>query len=329
MTSSAQKLGGRERSGAPARRADSGPGPRREHGTKRRRRFRFDRHGLPWLMLTPLVAVIVGVVGYPIVRTVWYSLHKGRYLRMGAWVGLDNYRQIFSDHYFVAALVRTTVFAVVCVALTMVLSLAIAVVIDEAPRVARVLTVIVLLPWAMPRVASGIIWKWMFNDQYGVVNWLLSSLGLHGFRGFAWFNSGFTALVAITAAVVWHSVPFIALSMIAGLRSTRTEVLEAARVDGASALQCLLRVRLPMIRPLLLILGIMSTIFAYQSFDHFLVMTTPPGGPSHSTEVLSLLTWLQAFSSLDAGTAAAMAIVTFVLLAIIASVYIRLQREDD
>jgi ABC-type sugar transport system permease subunit len=325
MTSSAQELGGREHAGAPARRAS--PPPRR--GRTRRRRLRFDRHGLPWLLLTPLAAVIIGVVGYPIVRTVWFSLHSGRYLKLGAWVGLDNFKALFSDEYFVAALLRTTVFAAVCVAATMLVSLGIALVLDAAPRAAKVITVIVLLPWAMPRVASGIIWKWMFNDQYGVVNWALTSVGLKGFHGFAWFNSGFTSLVAITAAVVWHSVPFIAISMIAGLRSTRTEVLEAAKVDGATFMQSLIHVRLPMIRPLLFVLGIMSTIFAYQSFDHFLVMTSPPGGPSHSTEVLSLLTWLQAFAVLDAGQAAAMAIVTFVLLAIITAVYIRFNREEE
>jgi ABC-type sugar transport system permease subunit len=317
MTITAPKPGGRARAGAPARRAGW------------RRRFRFDRHVLPVLLLVPLLAVVGGVVGYPIVRTVWLSFHEGEYLRTGPWIGLGNYQALFADHYFLAALLRTTVFAVVCVAATMLVSLVIALVLDSGPWAAKIVTVVVLLPWAMPRVASGIIWKWIFNDQYGIVNWALVHLGLRRFDGYAWFNSGFTSLVAITVAVVWHSVPFIAISMLAGLRATRGEVLEAARVDGASFLQCLLRIRLPMMKPLLSILGIMSTIFAYQSFDHFLVMTTPPGGPSHSTEVLSLLTWLQAFATLDQGAATAMAVVTFVLLAVIIAGYVRLTREEE
>ncbi|GAA0995352.1 sugar ABC transporter permease [Acrocarpospora macrocephala] len=293
-----------------------------------RRSLRLDRFGLPSLLLAPLLAVVVGVVGYPIVRTIWLSFHEGEYLISGPFNGLDNYTALFADPYFVAALIRTTLFAVVCVCCTLLISLAVALVLDVGSWLTRIVTVIVLLPWAMPRVASGIVWKWIFNDQYGIANWLLVSLGFDQFQGYAWFNSGFSSLVAITIAVVWHSVPFIAISMLAGLRATRGEVLEAARVDGANFMQLLLRIRLPMMKPLLTILGVMSTIFAYQSFDHFLVMTTPPGGPSHSTEVLSLLTWLQAFTVLDQGAAAAMAVVTFVLLAGITAVYVRLSKED-
>lgn len=325
MTSTVPKSGGRVRLGAPARPG----GTDRPHRPRSKRRARlFDRVALPFLLLLPLLAIVVGIVGYPIVRTVYISLFEGDLLRVGDFVGLGNYTDLFADHYFLAALLRTTVFAIVCVGGTMLVSLAIALVLDAGPWGARVATIIVLLPWAMPRVASGIVWKWIFNDQYGIANWLLVNLGFSHFDGYAWFNSGFSSLVAITIAVVWHSVPFIAISMLAGLRSTRGEVLEAARVDGASFMQCLLRVRLPMMKPLLVILGVMSTIFAYQSFDHFLVMTTPPGGPSHSTEVLSLLTWLQAFTELDQGAAGAMAVVTFVLLAAITAVYVRVTKEE-
>jgi ABC-type sugar transport system permease subunit len=134
--------------------------------------------------------------------------------------------------------------------------------------------------------------------------------------------------LAITVAVVWHSVPFVAVSLLAGLRATHGEIVEAARVDGANAWQVLLHVRLPLIRQLLVVMTIISTIWAYQSFDHFLVMTTPPGGPDHSTEVLSLLTWLKAFAQLDQGSATAMAVVLFLLLSAVTVIYVRLNRED-
>ncbi|MER7277946.1 sugar ABC transporter permease [Dactylosporangium sp. NPDC000244] len=289
----------------------------------------FERRFLPWGFLTPLLAVIAGAVGYPVVRTIWLSFHDGEYLQSGPFVGLRNYRDIFADPNYTAALLRTTLFAVAVVATTILLSLAIALVLDAAPRAARVLSVIVLLPWAMPRVASGIVWKWMFDDQYGVVNWLLVHwFGLDSFDGYSWFSTGTPAMVAITVAVVWHSVPFVAVSLFAGLRGTHGEVVEAARVDGASAWQILRRIRLPMIRPLLVVMTTISTIWAYQSFDHFLVMTTPPGGPDHSTEVLSLLTWLEAFAQLDQGSAAAMAVVLFLMLAAVSVLYVRLNRED-
>lgn len=312
------------------RRAASSAAPR----TLRERRFQrgkqgFEKRFLPWAFLAPLLAVIVGVVGYPVARTIWLSFFDGEYLQSGPFVGLKNYRDIFADPYYTAALLRTTLFAAAVVATTILLSLAIALVLDAAPRAAKVLSVIVLLPWAMPRVASGIVWKWMFDDQYGVVNWLLVNwFGLDSFNGYSWFSTGTPAMVAITVAVVWHSVPFVAVSLFAGLRGTHGEVVEAARVDGASAWQILRRIRLPMIRPLLVVMTTISTIWAYQSFDHFLVMTTPPGGPDHSTEVLSLMTWLEAFAQLDQGSAAAMAVVLFLMLAAVSVLYVRLNRED-
>ncbi|MEV4134108.1 sugar ABC transporter permease [Dactylosporangium sp. NPDC049742] len=289
----------------------------------------FEKRFLPWAFLAPLLAVIVGVVGYPVARTIWLSFFDGEYLQSGPFVGLQNYRDIFADPNYTAALLRTTLFAAAVVVTTILLSLAIALVLDSAPRAARVLSVIVLLPWAMPRVASGIVWKWLFDDQYGVVNWLLVNwFGLDSFKGYSWFSTGTPAMVAITVAVVWHSVPFVAVSLFAGLRGTHGEVVEAARVDGASAWQILRRIRLPMIRPLLVVMTTISTIWAYQSFDHFLVMTTPAGGPDHSTEVLSLLTWLEAFAQLDQGSAAAMAVVLFLMLAAVSVLYVRLNRED-
>lgn len=302
--------------------------PRRRRGLVRER-YLLEKRLLPWAFLAPLILVIGGVVGFPVVRTIWLSFHEGEYLRPGPFIGLQNYRDIFADPYYTAALARTTLFAVAVVVTTILLSLAIALVLDSAPRMAKVLSVIVLLPWAMPRVASGIVWKWMFDDQYGVVNWLLAhGLGLESFEGFSWFRTGTPAMIAITVAVVWHSVPFVAVSLFAGLRGTHGEVVEAARVDGANGWQVLRHIRLPMIRPLLVVMTIISTIWAYQSFDHFLVMTTPPGGPNHSTEVLSLLTWLEAFAQLDQGTASAMAVVLFLMLSAITVLYVRLNRED-
>jgi len=306
----------------------------RASGAPRRHRILGDRYTLekrflPWAFLAPLILVILGAVGYPVGRTIWLSFHEGEFFRTGSFVGLQNYREIFGDPYYTAALARTTLFASAVVVATILISLAVALVLDSAPRMARVLSVIVLLPWAMPRVASGIVWKWMFDDQYGVVNWALADgLGLQTFDGYSWFRTGTPAMVAITVAVVWHSVPFVAVSLFAGLRSTHGEVVEAARVDGANGWQVLRHIRLPMIRPLIVVMTIISTIWAYQSFDHFLVMTTPPGGPNHSTEVLSLLTWLDAFAGLNMGTASAMAVVLFLMLSAVTVIYVRLNREE-
>jgi N,N'-diacetylchitobiose transport system permease protein len=288
---------------------------------------RFDSTALPWLLLLPALLVILGLVAYPIISTVWLSFHAGTGLGTGPFVGLDHYRSLADDPLFRAALLRTIYFSVFNVAATMLLGLLVALVLDALGGRGRLLGVIVLLPWAMPRVASGIVWKWMFDAQYGTVNWALNAVGLHQFSGYAWFNSGFTSLVVISGAWIWQSVPFIAIALLAGLRSNPQEIIEAARVDGAGYWRQVLRVRLPMLRSLLTVLLVMSTIWAFQAFDYFFVMTVPPGGPDHGTEVLSLLTWLNAFPLLQQGRAAAIAVVTFLILAVATLIYVRSFRE--
>jgi N,N'-diacetylchitobiose transport system permease protein len=288
---------------------------------------RFDSTALPWLLLLPALLVILGLVAYPIISTVWLSFHAGTGLGTGPFVGLDHYRSLADDPLFRAALLRTIYFSVFNVAATMLLGLLVALVLDALGGRGRLLGVIVLLPWAMPRVASGIVWKWMFDAQYGTVNWALNAVGLHQFSGYAWFNSGFTSLVVISGAWIWQSVPFIAIALLAGLRSNPQEIIEAAQVDGAGYWRQVLRIRLPMLRSLLTVLLVMSTIWAFQAFDYFFVMTVPPGGPDHSTEVLSLLTWLNAFPLLQQGRAAAIAVVTFLILAVATLIYVRSFRE--
>jgi N,N'-diacetylchitobiose transport system permease protein len=289
---------------------------------------RFDARVLPWLLLAPALLVMVGLIGYPIIRTVWLSLHSGTDLTTGSFVGLSQYGNLFADPEFRAALLRTVLFSAVNVTLTMVVALAVALILDMRGTRGKVLGVVVMLPWAMPRIASGIVWKWMFDAQYGTVNWVLTSIGLHHFDGYAWFNTGLRSLVVISAAWIWQSVPFVAIALLAGLRSNPVEVMEAATVDGAGYWQVVFRIRLPMLRPLITVLLVMSTIWAFQAFDYFFVMTVPPGGPNHGTEVLSLLTWLDAFSLLLQGKAAAIAVVMFVILTCVTLIYVKVLRED-
>ena len=281
----------------------------------------------PWLFLLPALLVILGLVAYPIIETIWLSFHSGTNLTTGSFVGLAQYRSLIDDPDFRAALLRTVYFSLFNVAATLVVGLGVALVLDALKSRGRLLAVIVLLPWAMPRVASGIVWKWLFDAQYGTVNWLLNGVGLHQFAGFAWFNSGFSSLVVISCAWIWQSVPFIAIALLAGLRSNPPEIIEAARVDGAPYWRLVFRVRLPMLKSLLVVLFVMSTIWSFQAFDYFFVMTVPPGGPDHATEVLSLLTWLNAFSLLQQGRAAAIAVVTFLILAIATLGYFRVSKE--
>jgi len=291
-------------------------------------RRRWQLKVIPWLLMAPTMVSIALVIGYPFVRTFWLSLHEGRGLRTGAWVGLDNYIEMVTDGLTQAAFVRTVALTAVTVIGSMVAALLIALVLNSGLPGMKLLTILVVLPWAMPRVSAAILWKWAFDSQYGVVNWLLSAFGLDMFDGYGWFNSGTSALVVVAVAIIWAKIPFLAIAMLAALKSVPGDIVEAARLDGASAFTVLLRIKLPVMRPVMVVLFVLATIQAFQAFDHIYVMTVPPGGPNHSTEILSLLTYLEAFAFLDAGMGSALAMLTFAVLAVVTALYVRLQREE-
>jgi ABC-type sugar transport system permease subunit len=291
----------------------------------------FDNRALPWLLLAPALLLIFGLIGYPVVRTFFLSFHDAGLASLVSgemdFVGLDNYRQIATDSHLRRVFLVTVVFGLSCVAATMVLGIAVALLLNRPFKGRAVLAVLVLLPWAMPRVAAATVWQWLFHDQYGVANWVLVQLGFERFDGYAWFISPLPAFFAIGVVVVWGAFPFVAISVLAGLQSVPDDVLDAARIDGAGPWQRLRLVILPMLKPLLLVLIVISTIWDFKVFDQIYVMTQ--GGPARSTEVLAIATWREAFTQLDFGLGSALAMAMFVILSVITVVYIRMIREDE
>ena len=289
----------------------------------------FEAQVLPWLLLAPALAVVLGLVLYPVGRTVWLSFRQAGlpYLATGhsRAAGLDNYRTLLHDPHLRQVLVTTIAFGLACVAATMAAGLGVALLLNQRFRGRGLLAVLVLLPWAVPRVAAGVVWRWMFDDQYGLVNWGLSHLS-PGFVGFSWFNDRLPAFVAVGIVVVWQSFPFVALSLLAGLQSIPPEVREAARMDGAGPWQQLRHVTLPMLRPLLLTLVVISTIWNFKIFDQVYVMTG--GGPFRSTEVATVTVWREAFARLHLGTASAMAVALFAILVAMTALYSRVARPS-
>lgn len=294
-------------------------------------RKRFDSQVLPALFLAPAALFIFGLTIWPVLQAARLSFTGAdlRSLMTGEheFVGLDNYVHILSDPHLRRVFVTTAVFGLACVLGTMVLGIAVALLLNQSFRGRTLLGVLVLLPWAVPAVAAAIVWQWMFHDQYGIVNYALASAGMEMFAGFPWFNSRYTAFTAIGIVIVWQGFPFVALCMLAGLKSISSEVMEAARIDGASPWQTLRLIILPMLKPLILILIVISTIWNFKVFDQIFVMTG--GGPARSTEVLAITTWREAFTQHDFGLAAALAMAMFVILAIITAAYLRLIRDDE
>lgn len=295
-------------------------------GQKLRKALR--QRSLPYLLLTPALICLLMLTIFPLLRTFWLSFHKMNLLFLGRapeYVGLANYTRLFKDEFFWFVVGNTAVFTMICVALTMVVGFAVGSLLNRPFKGRAILGVAVLLPWVMPKVAASIVWKWIFDDQYGVMNHLLSLAGLN-FKGFSWFTSAPVAFSVIILLVVWQSFPFIALSIVAGLQSIDPSLHEAAQVDGASGWQRLRYITLPLIRNLLVILTILSTVWDFKIFDQIFVMTE--GGPAQSTFVMGIHAWMTAFGEMQMGQASAIAMVMFVILAAVTGVYLLVTREE-
>ncbi len=217
-----------------------------------RRRLRVRRRtagGLPYALVLPATAVLALALGYPLVRQVVLSLHEygldQQFGKPAPWVGLDNYAKLVGDAYLWKVLLRTVVFCLVNAALTMALGLGVALLMRLMSKPVRLLVQGgLLLAWSMPVLASLTVWQWLFDTQYGVVNWTLSRLG-GDYEGHSWLLDPLSFYFVATVIVVWMSVPFVAFTAYAALTQVSEDLTEAAELDGAGAVQRLRHVVLP------------------------------------------------------------------------------------
>jgi len=281
---------------------------------------------LPVLMLLPAMVIIVALVGYPLVRTVYLSFTDtdlGNLIYGGSdWVGLQNFKEVFTDEHLRASLVNTVLFGTACVIGTMVFGFAVALLLNERLKGNFVFSIAVLLPWAVPAIAAAAIWKWLFDPSYGFVNWALVHLGFDSFQDYAWFASRFSAYVAIFITVCWQSFPFIALSLLAGLQTLPKETLQAAAVDGAGSWQRFRLVTLPLLRPIIAVLVVFSTIWDFKIFDQIYVMAA--GVPDRGADTAAVAAYREGFALSHYGLGSAVAVVLFLILLAFSILYVRL-----
>ena len=280
----------------------------------------------PWLVL-PSLALIFGIVIYPLGYSLWISVHQMNLTSPGAtpYVGLENYASWLTSEPFWRSVGVTASFSIVSVILTIVLGLLVALVLNQAFVGRRVVRALMLIPWAIPSVVTGVIWLWIYNGNYGALNGLLYQLGL--VRGYqSWLGDPTSALYAVVATKVWKELPFVALLLLATLQTIPAEVLEAARVDGAGLLGTFFRITLPLLRPGLLVVAILETMWAFRVFDIVYVLTS--GGPADATMVVAYLTYLETFKFLRFGSGAALAYIVTLFIVLFSFAYVRLLRSE-
>ncbi|NEO41459.1 MAG: sugar ABC transporter permease [Moorea sp. SIOASIH] len=266
-----------------------------------------------WLLVTPALLLLLLVYGYPILRSFWLSLftkNLGTQLQP-VFSGLNNYGRMMGDGRFWHSLWNTAIFTSVSVALELVLGIAIALILNQTFKGRGIVRTIAILPWALPTALIGLVWAWMFNDQFGVWNDILLRLGIIQ-DGINWLGYPTTAMMAVIAADVWKTTPFISILLLAGLQSIPQDLYEAHALDGATPWQSFKQITLPLLTPQILISLLFRFAQAFGVFDLIKVMTG--GGPGGATEVVSLYIYTTVMDYLDFGYGAALVVVTFLIL---------------
>ncbi|MFI8825764.1 carbohydrate ABC transporter permease [Streptomyces sp. NPDC053431] len=283
--------------------------------------------GIPWLLLAPCLLVLLLVLGYPLVRLVTLSFQKFGQPQLWGFqepesAGLENFTKILGDSEFWAVVLRTVIFAAGAVIVTMVVGMLIALLLQRVSGWVKVLINIVLVAsWGMPIIVATAIFKWLFDADYGVLNWLLSRLPGVDMIGHNWFASGPQGLAVIMLLVVWGAVPFVVITLTAGLTQVPKELEEAARLDGAGAWGVFRYVTLPILKPVIVMLTTLSVIWDMGVFPQVYVMRN--GHPEAEFQLLTTYSFDKAFVVNDYGTGSAIALVTVVLLLGVVAVYMR------
>lgn len=287
----------------------------------------FTRKNLGYLLLIPAFAIILAVLVYPIVYSFIMSLSRVNIAkRTLEFLGLKNYASLFSDTYFTGAIVRTVVFTVVSVFIEMCLGVGIALVLNEKFRGRGFLRGVMILPWALPSVVNAVMWKWIFDGNYGAFNALLTQTGIISTYK-VWLGSMMSAFVSMLFANVWKETPYVVLLSIAALSAIDKTLYESARVDGAGPVRSFFSITIPVIRPVLIILIITKSIWAIQTFDLVYILTS--GGPAGSTELIAYYIYKTTFKFNNFGYAAAMSYFLSIVTIIMALAYIKLLSKDN
>lgn len=271
-----------------------------------------------YFFILPAGLIAAAVTVFPIFYVLWLSLQE-RLLVLGSarFIGLENFARLAGDARFWNALGNTAYFTVVSVALELALGLGIALALQRAFCGRGWMRAVVLIPWAVPTVVAAKMWEWMYNADFGVLNYLLGAQ-------INWLGSPAWALHAAILLDVWKTTPFVALLLMAGLQTIPQDLYKAARVDGASAWVVFRRITLPLLAPLMLVVLIFRTIDAVRVFDVIYVLTG--GGPGNATETLSIYAYKLLFQTLQFGYGSAVAVTVFLLVGLITAFYLRLMR---
>ena len=280
-----------------------------------------------WLLLAPSLLLIGGLILYPILYNLWLSLFdKHAFMPAQSFVGLRHYRYFATDPEFWSSVYYGVVYAAVTMVFQLVLGVAAALLLNEAFRGRNLLRGVVLFPYLIPTIVAVILWKWLLNDSYGLVNHLLLVASLVR-TPVAWLGKDYI-MPSLIITSVWQFFPFVVVTYLARLQTIPPELYEAARVDGATAWRRFLHVTLPATRTVLFVIILLRSIWMFTKFDTVWLMAGD-GAVSRYIRTLPVYAYARSFTYLQAGMGAALAVLMFGMLLAATGVYFRLFRDEE
>jgi multiple sugar transport system permease protein len=283
---------------------------------------------IAWLFFLPTALLLFGLIGFPFVRALYLSLFNVVGVREGAFVGIQNYTNLWTDDFFRRAIVTTVTFTFWSEVLKFVLGLSAALLLHNLPRWGAVLGGIVLLPYIIPEVVKALAWRILLDPLFGALNYMLINVFHVIDKGPSWLGDPGTALPSVITVNVWGGIPFFVILLLAGLKAIDKDLYEAAAVDGANGWRRFLHITLPGLRYVIIVAVLLSTIFTFNSFTLTYLLTG--GGPGGATRVYAILAYEYAVQSLrySAGVAVAMTVAPFLFILILFLGRVMMRRED-
>lgn len=280
------------------------------------------------LLIAPAAIIIFGVVIFPMITTFIYSLQDLQVMSVtkGAFVWLSNYVIVLSLVDFWAAFWRTLYFTVISTAIETILGLFIALLLNENFWGVKFLRTIIIIPWAIPGIVNGSMWKWIYNGEYGVLNAMLTKIHLLS-EYKSWLSEPFAAMNMVIIADAWKMTPLAVIFFLASLQTINISTYEAAVMDGAGIIRRFFTLTIPYLKPTLLIVIVMRTVEKFKAFDIFYIITR--GGPANGTKVLVYEAYQQAFTNLQYSFASTYAYLIAIIIVVLTVIYMKTLKRGE
>lgn len=275
------------------------------------------------VIICPALLLLLFTIGIPIVKSLYMSFFEVSLLSMKSqvWNSFENYKQLFSDGEFAHAIGVTFRYVFSVVAIQFVLGIALALILNGKIPFRRALRTVILIPWVVPTLIGALLWMWLFQPQYGVLNYILQTLHVID-RPLQWLSDMQLALWAVMLAALWKQLPFMTTMLLAGMQGIPSDMYEAATIDGASKRQQFLYITLPMLKNTIKTVTLIACIENFKMFPLFWIMTG--GGPVNATTTLAIFSYKTAFIELDLGKGAAIGAMWLVIMLLFSWVYNKL-----